>query len=476
MKKLILIAVIFSVIAGFAFPQSMPGGFESPQSAATQGRYRSASDNYIRPDAFNGVSFKNYFLMTSFAAANRATLGFAAKVNDLYIGVGYIGSFWANYTAYNFTEIRSNPWDTGVKTFSEYNTITPTGIRPENRLALLFGLSDMGFRITYSTTHESFLSEDILYNGEYYKNNSTAIGIISPQLAWALTKDLTSNGVRPWATIDLNFNRDYQKSEIYESDGTTLGKQVNYSRNYKEPVFNAGIGGYTFYRNQSGFRASADLDYSLTMRFYNSEYSYIDSSDKYKISTIKGTNINDALTETSSIQNLITPSVSGQWSGGNLALRFKLNLPVTLTNGKSTGLAINDEDPSSGKLEKHGNDSKSTSIGFAPNLRLAAQWKLLPNLTLNAGGRITVNTISRTTTKSDSYEQGVTPPDSVNLKQITKTFGGTANQLTAGITFNATNNMTFEASSGVTIGGVNVFSSEADGLLNFTRLLVSLRF
>jgi hypothetical protein len=474
-KKLILIAVIFSVIAGFAFPQAMPGGFESPQSAATQGRYRSMSDNYIRPDAFSGVSFKNYFLMTSFAAVNRATIGFATKVNNLYIGIGYFGSFWANYTAYNSTEIRSNPWDTGVRTFSRYDTITPTGERPENRLALLFGLPNMGFRITYSTRHEFFSSEDILYNEDYYKSNKAAAGFISPQLAWALTKDLTPNGIRPWATIDLNFNRNYQEFEIYESNGTALGKQINHSQNYTEPVFSTGLGGYTFYRNESGFRASADLDYTLTITSYKNEYSYFDGTN-FKISTIKGANINGNLTETESTANLFTPSVSGQWSGGNLALRFKLNLPVTLTNRESTGMAINNENPMDGRLEQHGNDSKIITIGFAPNLRLAAQWKILSNLTLNVGGRITVNAISRTTTKSESYDQGIKPPDSVTLKQITKTFGGTANQLSAGVTFNATSNLTFEAACGVSTGGINVFSSDTDGLLNFTRLLVSLKF
>jgi hypothetical protein len=475
MKKLFLTAIILSAAAGFAFPQSMPGGFESPQSISTQGRYRSASDNYIRPDAFNGVSFKSYFLMTSFDAANRATIGFATKVNNLYIGVGYIGSFWANYTVYDSTEIRINPWDTGFKTFPSYTTITPTGARPENRIALLFGLPDMGFRITYSTTYESFSEKDFIFDGDYYKSNKAAIGLISPQLAWSLTKDLTPNGIRPWATFDLTFNRNYQRNEEYNSDGTTSGEQVINSQNNVTPVLNTGLGGYTFYRNESGFRASADLDYTLTITSYKNEYSYFDGTN-YKISTIKGLYTGSALTEASSIQNLITPSVSGQWSGGNLALRFKLNLPVTLTNGKSTGMAINDENPLNGSLEKHGNDSQSTAIEFAPNLRLAAQWKLLSNLTLNAGGRITVNTISRTTTKSESYDQGVKQPDSVSLKQIRKAFGSTANRLTAGVTFNATNNLTFEASSGVTIGGVNVFSSEADGLLNFTRLLVSLRF
>jgi hypothetical protein len=297
----------------------------------------------------------------------------------------------------------------------------------------------------------------------------------SAQLAWMLGKNLTSKGVRPWFTIDMNFIRNYQISEKYESNGTTLGKQISHSQNNLEPVFNTGIGGITFYSHQNGFRASMDLNYTLTMKFYNNEYSYIDSSGNFKISTINGFYTGSVFTENSYFQNVFTPSVSGQWSGGNLALKFALNLPVTLTNQKITQMALNNENPLDGKLEKDDIDSKSVAIGFAPNLRLASQWKILSNLILNTGGRITVNSISRTTVEGESYTQGDKVDDS-NFKQVTKAFGGVVNQLTAGVTFNATNNLTFEASSGVSIGGVNVFSNDTDGLLNFTRLLVSLRF
>ena len=67
MKKLIVILVLITIIAGSVYAQSV-GGWESPQSIATQGRIRSDADNFIRPDGYAGVNFDGWYAMTSFEA------------------------------------------------------------------------------------------------------------------------------------------------------------------------------------------------------------------------------------------------------------------------------------------------------------------------------------------------------------------------------------------------------------------------
>jgi len=267
----------------------------------------------------------------------------------------------------------------------------------------------------------------------------------------------------------LGFIQNYRKQDQYDTDATAFnGVRVASSANYIEPIVYVGLGGYTFYKNDSNFRASADLDYALTMRFYDSEYSYLDSNGKYKISSISGMNTNGTLTENTYNSHLITPSVSGQWSGGPLALRFKFNLPVTLRSETRTGMAVDND-----KLVKNGSDETRFYIGFAPNLRLAAQWKIMSKLTLNAGGRINLGgNLARETIEADVYSNDT---KSHSIKGIDETIGSTSNQLTAGVTFLPVDKVTFEASCG--IGNNNAISVfDAGGLFYFTNFLVSLRY
>jgi len=472
MKRLSVILGLITVMTGVIFAQTMPG-WESPQSAATQGRYRGAGDNFIIPGAYTGVSFNNFFAMTSFANSGRVQLGFAAKTNNLYFAAAYVGTFWANYTPFNYTERYDTNWPGGGKTIPEYNNLGWGSNAPENRFALLFGIADMGFRLTYISTHEKFSIDNFSYQASYYAGYKAERGAITPQLAWSMAKDISKNGIRPWASFGLGFVRNYSMNEQYTAAGNT-GNIVTNSQNYLEPVFDAGLGGYTFYKNDSGFKASADLDYQLTLQMYKNVYSYQDAEGKYQIKTINGRNNNGNLDEYSYIRNMLTPSVSGQWSGGNLALRFKLNLPVTITNSEATEMAV-DMVSVNGDLLRNGANITSSTISFAPNLRLAAQWKIIPNLTLNTGGRITLNALSRQTIKGgNSYAQGIETAYT-STKGIVKNFGSTTNQLTAGVTFLPFSNMTFEASCG--IGANNIVSVfDPAGILTFSNLLVSLKF
>jgi hypothetical protein len=482
MKKLILIAIIFPVIAGLGFSQSF-GEWESPQSIATQGIYPSDADSFIMPNSFSDVDFYGFYAVTSFASS-KLFLGAATKFNDMYLAAAYSGTLWGGYTDFPFTESKSDWINGGEKTVPTYTRTTFDTGTPNNNIAFLLGLENMGFRFTYSTTHQSFSEEDFIAGTLKYKSYQTASGDITPQLAFALTKDLMPAGIRPWATLDLGFHRDYARYETYDSDGyddagkpkhTTKGEQISKSENYFEPRLTLGLGGYTFYENQSGFSASADFEYSIALKSYSNDYSYAytdESTSKvtYRTSTISGLNGGpSSLSEDSYVENIFTPSVSAGWSDDRIALGLCLSLPVALINESSTDMGLYKY-----SLRKSA-DSSSTTIEFAPELALAAQWKILSNLTLNAGGSIGALAVSRTSTAKTGYtydaDDKVTTASS---EGVSKDFGTTFTSLSAGVTFNVTNNMAFEATMGTQSDGISVFNWT--GFFTFAKLLVSLRF
>jgi hypothetical protein len=449
-------------------------GWQSPQSTATQGRIRSAADDFIRPDSYTSARIGNWFGVASFGtgttATTQANLGYAKTLEKVYIAAYYGGTFWANLEQFNYTE-QNVTWPGGDKTVPVYNDLTINS-NPNNRIAVLIGVADMGFRFSYYTNHQSFNKKDISGPANtYYSSYQTDVGIIDPQLAWSMTKNLTENGIKPYVSVDLLFNRNYTKYET-ATTGSSAGEQVITSANYVEPFVQLGLGGYTFYTKEA-FRLSADLEYSLRLRTYNNEYSYLDGT-AYKTEKIKGLNAT-GLTENSYVVNWFRPSLSGQWGSGPLALRFKLDLNTTITSEGITNVELDVNH----KLQKDGDDRKTTTFAFNPDFRLAMQWRIVPKLALNAGGRINVAAWQVETAKGSNYTDDKEDNNS-SYKIVSNIYGATARALTAGVTFNPTDNLAFEASigasSGLTGNDVNVFSTANDGLFHFGNILVGLKF
>ena len=120
-NKWILAAILLLVMSGIVFAQGLPNpnsvgaGFTSPQSSATQGRLRSAADDFIRPDAYAGMRFENAFGMVSFASTNRAALGYATRLGGeeegkkpVYISAFYTGTFWSNVNTFAYEETNAS--------------------------------------------------------------------------------------------------------------------------------------------------------------------------------------------------------------------------------------------------------------------------------------------------------------------------------------------------------------------------------
>jgi len=481
-NKIFTFALLLLMSAAGVWAQNLPASiWSSPQSNTTEGRYRSNADNFIRPDQYTGVSFDKWFGTVSFLwdgdFSPVATAGFATKVSGLYIGAFYSGNFWAGKPANNYIEEEPASAPIGGVANKVYDVYSSPNVAtgPVNNVALLIGAANMGFRITYRTNHQSFNKDGIIVGNQLYDNYQAENGYIAPQIAWALAKDLTKSGIRPYITFEPAFNRDYQRTKTANADAVITGERIGRSANNFSPYFTAGVGGYTVL-NKDGFRLSADLDYELRFNIYNNEYSYVDG-DVYKTANIKGTYNpgNSPYSEKSSMSNLVTPSLSGQWSKDRIALRFKFNLPLTFSSREDNSMGF--ETGSVSKLVYNGSSYSTSTFVFRPDLRLAMQYKIVPDkLTLNAGARIQATAVTLETVTDKYYINGERK-SARNIHQ--NSFGsGFVSRFSIGPTFNFTENVWVEASTGVTNtygdGAIDVFAS--GGLFSFGSILVGLKF
>ena len=502
-KKIFTLAILLSIIAAAGMrAQNLPGSiWTSPQSTTTEGRYRSNADNFIRPDQYTGVRFDKWFGMVAFndrggeefGGQAIATAGFATKVKSVYIGAFYSGNFWFSSQANNYSERQfTTAPDGGVtgKTYDVYSAID-TSPKPINNAALLIGVADMGFRLTYRTNHQFFNKDDIVIGNnltgfQLYKNYRSEEGYIAPQIAWAMAKDLTKNGIRPYAALDLVFDRNARKSETAGADASgNSGERIENSENHFDPALSLGLGGYTFY-DKNSFRGSFDLDYVLSLNIYDNEYSHV-QNNQYKTEKIKGTfRVSGvACTEQFFVSNLLTPSLSGSWSREKLALRFKLNFPLLLTFEEKSPMDIN---TSTGKLFREGASEVHNAFSFRPDLRLALQYKIIPDrLTLNTGARIQTTAIYLKTVDSTYYINGNKMDNHEQTRKVhDNSFGGNQQSGTSfvsrfhiGAAFNFTENAWVEAATGVTNafgneGAIEIFAE--GGLFSFGSILVALKF
>ena len=487
MKKIIVFTAMIAVLAGSVFGQALPnlvsGGFTSPQATATQGRIRSAADDFMRPDSYKNVSFENWFAMTSFANTTGASLGYASKKGDLYLGLFYTGTFFANIQTFTPTE-HYEAWHgvgkSGVRVYD--NVPLFSGGSPSNQLAVLVGAGDMGFRFTLSSTYKQFEDSDFAVDdglggpATEYKSLEMGNGAVSPQLAWGMTKNLTDKGIKPWATIDLVFNNTFRKYQEYDDlNNYAAGDEtVADSTKYTQFELNLGLGGITI-AEKDGWRTSFDFEYLLDIYFYENEYSFTPDGSTYsKIYTISGRRNGVAnFDEYSRTYHRLRPSISTQWNGEKLRLRAKLDLNIGINATDTTPVSP----LTNGSLHKDGTTAVATTFSFNPDLRLAAQWQLHTRLFLNIGGRININALESTTTEGKGYSLLLGEVANSSYKTVSATiFGATNNTLTLGVTFNPIDNLSLEASCGLTGNNASVFTANANGLFYFGSILAKVTF
>jgi len=484
--KLVLAALLLAVNSSALWAQGLPAGiWSSPQNIATEGRFRSDADDFIRVDAFNNLSFDNWFGMISFLqdAQNRAiaTIGFATNVRNIYIAVFYNGNFWANAPTNNPIERQfgADNAPAGGQPGVTYRVFGSINVAPDpiNNVALLIGFADMGFRLTYRTNYQSFSDGNIVVGNQLYRNFSAGQGYLAPQIAWGMARDLTRNGIRPYVTLDLVFNRHFSRMETVGPDaGGNTGERVERSSNFFAPQLALGLGGFTFFSNDAGFSSAVDFDYELAFRIYNNEFSYLDGNT-FRIGQIRGTNNPGTfpLVERSYMSNTFIPAISGSWRQDRIALGFRLNLPLMLTTESSAIMGLS---PSNDLINAGTSDSRTT-FAFQPDLRLGLQYVLIQDrFTLNAGARIQTTAISLARISREIYNEG---GNRIHSERIhLDSYGGTfASNFHIGLNFNFLENVWLEATTGVSgafgdYQAIDIFMP--GGLFSFGRIMVGLRF
>jgi len=472
----------------------------SPTNNTTNGRFKTAIDDYISPQDYAGLKLNNWFGYASWATVGQQPqLGFAKQINNIYLALYYKGTLWGGLNNFAGKEETISGFMGGAddKKLTTYTIPAPLD-NPDNSVAVLVGFADMGIRLGFSSTYDNFKSDGDMrveknIPGSYdnYKSYELENGNLIPQIKWGMAKDLIKQGIRPYATVTLNFHRENSKANEYTAPNKTSGEKILYSQNYIQPSFAAGLGGFAFY-NDHGFKGSVDLDYTLRFTVYSNDYSYaentsagVNSADYiYRTKTINGTwgptsstNSTLILRERSNIYNSIVPSVSGAWSADRLGLKAKLRTNFDIENTKTTDMDVwrNRGITTDGSLQKYGDDETRDVFTFTPRLDLGLQYKIIPDkLTLNAGGRLARSIIVTTTTVKVYDIDGNEDPVKASKTKNTG-FGAMTWRLYAGAIFNFTENVWLEAATGVQ-NGVNVFSTGTDGLLNFTAIAVGLKF
>jgi len=469
----------------------------SPTNTSTSGRYKTAIDDYISPQDYTSLKLNNVFTYASWATTGQPQLGFAKQINDVYLAFYYKGTFWGGVNNFASKDeiVSAFMGGTASKKLTTYTIPEPLDY-PDNTLAVLVGFANMGIRLSFSSTYDTFKNDGNMrvesasggYN--YYKKYELEHGNLVPQIKWAMSKDILEQGIRPYATLTLNFHRENRKVDEYTDYNKTSGDKILYSQNYFQPSLAIGLGGFTFY-NENDLKASVDFDYTLKFSVYSNDYSYaldtsagVNSKDYvYGIKTINGTwgptsatNPALVLREKSNIYNSIVPSVSCSWSSGNIGIKTKFRLNFDFDNTKTTDMNVvrDASGKTDGSLQKEGDDETKDVFTMTPRLDIGLQYKIIPEkLTLNIGGRL-ARSVAFTTTSVKKYDtngkedgNGANNSKSVNFGEMTW-------RLYAGTMFNFNENLWLEAVTGVQ-NGVNVFGTGVDGLFNFTSIALGFK-
>jgi len=471
-----VVAMLF--IAGGSLYAS-PFLFESPQKSATATQFWSDADLFLSVKGYKAVDFEKFFGAISFSNSDfsnqqtrMAQLGFAAQFGDLYTAL-YYGGNGLNIPLHTYTEDTN-----GKRTYTEDSSLylPKTGNRalvPYNELSLLFGVADMGIRLSFATDYRSRELTDFSVGTADlidYKNFHDEHGSLNPQIAWGMAKPLLESGLQPHVYIDLDFHRNSSKSDT--GDGIVIGRSstnaaLNY--NYTSNHFGLGVvaaaGGLSLYEN-NGFDFGFDLWYILNLMAFDNEY----TNDPGTIVAFNGKRNNDGSFDTNFNSHTLIPYLYAAWEDDKLALSAELGLGLGLINSTTSDL-----DLSGSSAVKQGEESVSTIFEFNPTLDLGLKWAIVPEkFFLNVGTSISFFTLSLASTTIDEYTNDTKGNDTVTA--IENEFGHAETKLMLGFTFNPTKNIGLQAMAGVTANNsVSVFDT-TNGLAVFSKIMATVKF
>ena len=505
-----LVSLSIIVTAGLSAqtPPDMPGGWlgGSPTSSTTRGLFATDADDFIDPAGYSNVEFENRYIMGSFkgaAGANaQAFLGYAQKFGSVYVGLFYGGFMGRGYSYPEYTEM-THEYGGPNNTKSVIALATAPDLSDmfiynnEDRIAVLVGIADMGFRFSLASSRRSFKESDVMIisDGTSYSDYLVQYGWLVPELAWGMASPLLEAGIQPTARVELGFFKDYEAANAYNADySNTLGEMLmDDPANVTRLTIEAAMGAYDFHRGEA-LTIGADFSYALSVDMRNNEYGYWDGTT-YKTGTIKGEGIQDltgqSISEQTDWRHTITPNLILTYNAAdNLTFKARFDLPLQINSGSNTPYVLHTDSAKAAKgelVQAQSAYTSTTETTLSPSLSLAMQYKILSDrLFINFGGHITPASFSWETVNSTVWEWQNNDPDNgrdrpnSETKRKTRTTENGIINLQLGLTWNITDNAALDVVTGVTNAGpansVNVFGSGTNNIATFGQLLFGLKF
>ena len=234
--KVVASLLLVLVTSTFVFAQVSNTNF------ATAYTLRDDADNFMDVRYYNEVDFSNFFVWADFD--DEANLGFAKKINELYLGTYYYGTLWAGVESKKETTATSSELEKNVSGNHYFD--------------LLFGFSGMALKLDtyFSLDNENLSDSDTDFesetktNGSYYMFGLTWGGLSVPA---------GNATLRPWARVGFNIQDStvYTKTKLMDTTTETTNKSDN--RNWLSLTLASDIE----WGNKDSFFSVAGLDYRL---------------------------------------------------------------------------------------------------------------------------------------------------------------------------------------------------------------------
>ena len=234
--KVVASLLLVLVTSTFVFAQVSNTNF------ATAYTLRDDADNFMDVRYYNEVDFSNFFVWADFDY--EANLGFAKKINELYLGTYYYGTLWSGVESKKETTATSSDLEKHVS--------------GDHYFDLLFGFSGMALKLDtyFSLDNENLSDSDTDFesetktNGSYYMFGLTWGGLSVPA---------GNATLRPWARVGLNIQDStvYTKTKLMDTTTESTNKSDN--RNWLSLTLASDIE----WGNKDSFFSVAGLDYRL---------------------------------------------------------------------------------------------------------------------------------------------------------------------------------------------------------------------
>ena len=500
MKKILIGFLALAIAGGSAFAQAgtftelpAPSGFiTSPNSWTTFGNITYGWTNIMSPAWHTAAQFDNWFGFASFQDTDRYAMAYATRIAGMYFAAYAGGTGFGGFRDRNITRAMI-PGDAGGSSWvaddaaeREFGTQAFGWGNNNNRVAILLGVADMGFMLSYATTVSSFnVNSDSQITGFFgqtvFVNEMSAVyGMRQISLGWGMSRNLDPVwAIRPNAEIRLNFARNMAQLREFDEDApapTLLDNRIEYSANYVQPELEVSTGWVNFVTTDSGWQIRGDLQYIIGFRVFSNDFSFVNAEGRIQTGNISGTWAGGDFVERSWMNHSIRPRIQLNWAGERINLSTRLVL----------GNVINTSEANARDLDAYNNitssDGENVSVftyQFLPTLELAVRWFAIPDrFTLLAGGAYHVGNITRTVTETTALDANGNNAGTTTLTNTT--FATAVAELRVGATFHFNQNFAIDASTGVANAGqdgtVNIFGSGPNNLFTFGRIMGVLSF